>query len=223
MPPLLSFVLVADGGRADLEAAAASLLGPELADLEVLVVGDAPGLAALTASDPRVRLVPRPPGDVAAARDLALDTARGDWVWFLEPGDRPAPGTIAGVAERLRASEPDVLLAGRGAHPPLLDRVARDGVTTLERRPGLADAAPGPSAGGAERRRPSEPGVLPAGRGAHRRLLDRVARDGVTTLERRPGLADAAPGLADKVLNRELLRRLEVRFSAGPHGELPVI
>src|SRR5437868_6418597 len=172
MPPLLSFVLIGDDGRADLEAAVTSLLGPELADLEVLVMGEAPGLAALAAREPRVRILPRPSGDVSAARNLALDEARGDWVWFLEPGDRPAPGTIAGVAERLRASRPDILLAGRGAH---------------------------------------------------RRLLDRVARDGVTTLERRPGLADAAPGLADKVLRRELLHRLEVRFSAGAHGELPVV
>src|SRR5215210_6935051 len=88
----------------------------------------------------------------------------------LEPEDRLEPGTIAGVAERLRASAPDVLLAGRGTR---------------------------------------------------RRLLDRVARDGVTTLERRPGLADAVPGLADKVLRREHLQALGARFAAGAHGELP--
>src|SRR5215217_5963351 len=151
--PLLTFVLVAEGDDVDLGGGVARLLGHMLAD------------------GPRVKIVAASPGDRAAARNLGLDAARGDYVWFLEPEDRLEPGTIAGVAERLRASAPDVLLAGRGAH---------------------------------------------------RRVLDRVARDGGTTLERRPGLADAVPGLADKVLRREHLRALGARFAAGAHGELPV-
>src|SRR5829696_252382 len=140
--PLLTFVLVAEGDDVDLGDGVARLLGPELADVEVVVVGDASRLATL-AGGPRVKIVAASPGDRAAARNLALDAARGDYVWFLEPEDRLEPGTIAGVAERLRASAPDVLLAGRGAHRRVLDRVARDGGTTLERRPGLADAVPG--------------------------------------------------------------------------------
>src|SRR5215213_9281457 len=141
--PLLTFVLVAEGDDVHLGDGAARLLGPELADVEILVVGDASPLATLAGGDPRVTVVDAPPGDRAAARNLALDAARGDYVWFLEPEDRLEPGAIAGVAERLCASAPDVLLAGRGAHRRVLDRVARDGGTTLERRPGLADAVPG--------------------------------------------------------------------------------
>src|SRR3954471_23471231 len=170
--PLLTFVLIAEGDDLQLGEGAARLLGPELADVEIVVVGDASRLAPLAGGDPRVKLVEAPPGDRAAARNLALDAARGDYVWFLHPEDRLEPGTIAGVAERLRASAPDVLLAGRGSR---------------------------------------------------RRLLDRVARDGVTTLDRRPGLADAVPGLADKVLRREHLHAIGARFAAGAHGELPVI
>src|SRR4051794_40585689 len=166
--PLLSFVLVDEGGAAELEAGVDALLGPDLADVEVIAVGGDPALAE---RDPRVRPLPAPAGGLAAARDLGLEAARGEHVWFLEAGDRLAPGTLAGAAERLRAVAPDVLFVGRGPH---------------------------------------------------RRLLDRVARDGVTTLERRPGLADAAPGLPGKALRREHLRRLEVRFGAGAGGELPV-
>src|SRR5215213_80844 len=169
--PLLTFVLVAEGDDVHLGDGAARLLGPELADVEIVVVGDASRLATLAGGDPRVTLVAARPGDRAAARNLALDAARGDYVWFLQPEDRLEPGTIAGVAERLRASAPDVLLASRGTH---------------------------------------------------RRLVDRVARDGGTTLERRPGLADAVPGLADKVLRCEHLHALGARFAAGAHGELPV-
>src|SRR4051794_17401743 len=169
--PLLSFVLVAGGDDAELEDGVRRLLGPELADAEVVVVGDSPAARALAGGDPRVKVLPAPPGDRAAARNAGLDAARGEHVWFLDPADRLEPGTIAGVAERLRAASPDVLIAGRGRR---------------------------------------------------RRLLDRVARDGITTLDQRPGLADVAPGLADKVLRREHLRRRGVRFAPGAHGELPV-
>jgi len=123
--PLLTFVIA--GG-----AEPGALLGPELAEAEVLVVGAQPPSA-----DPRVRALP------ADARpwDLGLAEAAGDYVWFLEGEARPAPGTIAAVAERLRAAAPDVLLVDRGAHRGLLGRVAGDGVASLDSRPGLAATA----------------------------------------------------------------------------------
>ena len=150
--PLLSFVLVAEGDRADAEACAAALVGPELTDVEVVTV-DAE------------------PGGVGRARDLGLERATGDYVWFLDPAGRPAPGALAGIGEQLRASDPDVLLVDRGAH---------------------------------------------------RRLLARVAEAGVTSLDRRRGLAAAAAQLTDKVFRRSLLAGLDVRFGEGPGGELPV-
>src|SRR5690242_12287137 len=131
--PLLSFVLAGADG-VDVGA----LLGPELAEVEVVAVGAAPAV-----TDPRVRVLPAPAeGGVAAARDLGLAEAAGDHVWFLEPGAAPAPGTLAAASERLRAVAPDVLLLDRGVNRGLLERVARDGVATLDGRPGLVAAAP---------------------------------------------------------------------------------
>src|SRR3954447_4993827 len=124
--PLLTFVLVAEGDDVHLKEGAARLLGPELADVEIVVVGDASRLPTLAGGDPRVKLVAAPPADRAAARNLALDAARGDYVWFLHPEDRLEPGTIAGVAERLRASAPDVLLAGPGPRRRAGARGARE-------------------------------------------------------------------------------------------------
>jgi CDP-glycerol glycerophosphotransferase len=66
--------------------------------------------------------------------------ATGEYLWFLE--GPLEPGAIAGVAERLRATAPDLLVADSGAHKRVLERVDRDGVVTLERRPGLAATAP---------------------------------------------------------------------------------
>src|SRR3954447_2856121 len=112
--PLLTFVLIAEGADLQRGGGAARLLGRELADVEIVVVGDASRLAPLASGDPRVKLVEAPPGDRGAARNGGLHAARGDYGWSLPPEDRLEPGTIAGVAERLRASAPDVLLAGRG-------------------------------------------------------------------------------------------------------------
>jgi hypothetical protein len=46
--PLLSFVLVAGGGRDDVEACAGALLGPELADVELVAVVDGAPAARAT-------------------------------------------------------------------------------------------------------------------------------------------------------------------------------
>ena len=69
----------------------------------------------------------------------ALEEATGEYVWLLTGPLQP--GAIADVAERLRATAPDVLVADAGAHKRVLERVARDGVVTLEQRPGLAGSA----------------------------------------------------------------------------------
>jgi CDP-glycerol glycerophosphotransferase len=68
-----------------------------------------------------------------------LEQATGEYVWFLEGPLQP--GAIANVAERLRATRPDVLVADSGSHKRVLERVARDGVVTLEQRPRLAALA----------------------------------------------------------------------------------
>src|SRR4051794_3362078 len=128
MAPLLSFVVLGDGPD--------GLAGAELADVEVVRVGGAPG------TDPRVRALPAPDGGAAAALDAGLAAAEGEYVWCLEPGAAPAPGAIAAVAERLRAERPELLLVDRGGRRKLLGRVAGDGLVTLDRRPGLAATAP---------------------------------------------------------------------------------
>ena len=73
-------------------------------------------------------------------------------------------------------------------------------------------------AGVAEALRAAQP-TSARGRRRPEQLLGRVARDGVTTLDRRPGLA-VAPGLGDKVLRRDFIRGLGVAIGDGPGGEL---
>ena len=82
------------------------------------------------------------------ARNLGLELARGEYVWFVNASDVVAPH---GVLERLEETSPDVLLLGDriedalgrsrpGPHAALVKRLK--GVVTLDEEPRLADAAP---------------------------------------------------------------------------------
>ena len=151
-------------------------------DVELVAVDDASPdhgpelLDALAARDERVRVLHlRERGGLGAGRDAGLAQATGDFVWFVHAPDRPAPGALAAVAERLRTLEPDVLLVDHAR----VDALGRE--------------RPGP----------------------HRGLLGRVAEDGTTTLDRRPGLAAAAPRAFDKVFRRAALDALGTGFSDG--------
>jgi CDP-glycerol glycerophosphotransferase len=84
-------------------------------------------------------------------RNAALESARGEYVWFVDPGDIVLPGAVERVRARLDA-RPDLVivhhaaidLQGRmheGPHKRLLTRLAGD-AHTLAERPGLADTAP---------------------------------------------------------------------------------
>ncbi|HET9738847.1 MAG TPA: CDP-glycerol glycerophosphotransferase family protein [Solirubrobacteraceae bacterium] len=151
--PRLSVVLVVHGEQAHLdEVTSAALRGD---DVELVVVDDASPdhgpelLDALAARDERVRvhhLTERV--GLGEARNLALELAVGEYVWFVNASDVPAPG---GVLARLAETSPDVLLVGdriedvlgrsrRGPHAALVRRLT--GTVTLDEEPGLADAAP---------------------------------------------------------------------------------
>jgi CDP-glycerol glycerophosphotransferase len=150
--PRLSVVLVTHGEQAHLEEIASSALH---GDVELVVVDDASPdhasevLDALAAQDERVRvhhLAER--AGLGQARNLGLELARSEYVWFVNASDVVAP---RGVLERLEETSPDVLLLGdrvedalgrsrRGPHAALVKRLT--GVVTLDEEPRLADAAP---------------------------------------------------------------------------------
>jgi CDP-glycerol glycerophosphotransferase len=157
--PRLTFALVVHGEQAYLGECAASILEQDFEDLELVAIDDAsPDHAAelldeLAAGDARVRVrhLPERAG-LGAARNLALELAEGDYVWFVHTTDLVRKGALGSIARRLRA-DPDVLLVhhvredplGRsrpGPHRRLLARIADDGAVTLAREPGLAAAAP---------------------------------------------------------------------------------
>jgi CDP-glycerol glycerophosphotransferase len=158
--PLLTFVLVVHREQAYLAECAQSLLENDFGDVELVAVDDASPdhgteiLDELAERDPRVRvehLASRV--GLGAARNLALEMAAGEYLWFVSTTDLVAPGSLGPIARALMASSPDVLLVrhshrdqlGRtraGVRRELLGRVAERGPGPLDRFPAVADSAP---------------------------------------------------------------------------------
>ncbi|MFI6821558.1 CDP-glycerol glycerophosphotransferase family protein [Micromonospora sp. NPDC050187] len=114
---LISFVVPVHRVQGYLRECLDSLLGQAFDDVEVIAVDDCSPdaspeiLTGYAGRDPRVRLV-RLAGNVGLgpARNVGLDRATGEYVWFVDGDDWLAPGCLPVVAERLRANRPDVLL-----------------------------------------------------------------------------------------------------------------
>jgi CDP-glycerol glycerophosphotransferase len=125
-------------------------------DIEVIAVDDASPdgsgkiLDDRAAGDPRLRVVHLDRnGGQGQARNLALEQATGDYVWFVDGDDALADGGLAAVTAALAASKPDVLLInwissypdGQTTPNPyasLLPAVPADGCT-LEDQPQLIE------------------------------------------------------------------------------------
>jgi CDP-glycerol glycerophosphotransferase len=158
-PPRLTVALVVYREQAYLREAVCSVLEQGFPDLELLAIDNATPdhgrelLDELAESDDRLTLV-RLDRTIAlgAARNLALDRAGGDYVWFVETTDLLPRGALAAVAARLDESLPDVLVvddtrAGSlgpprpGPHGALIRAAASEGAFTLDRRPETAELA----------------------------------------------------------------------------------
>jgi CDP-glycerol glycerophosphotransferase len=157
--PLLTFVLAVHGEQGYLEECVGSILGQPEADLELIAIDDAspdhgPALLdQLAERDERMTVTHLDERHGPAARNLGLERAAGDYIWFVEATDRLPPGALAGVAETLRSARPDVLIVhhaelqtvGRerqGPHRRALARAAEQGPGALAERRALAQTAP---------------------------------------------------------------------------------
>jgi len=114
---LISFVVPAYRVQGYLRECLDSILGQPVAGIEVIGVDDGSPdgsgeiLAEYAARDQRVRPLALPANrGLGPARNAGLDQATGDYVWFVDGDDWLAPECLGEVAERLRATTPDVLV-----------------------------------------------------------------------------------------------------------------
>lgn len=77
-----------------------SVLGQSFADWEVICVddGSTDGSGAIldeyAARDERFRIIHQPNAGVSAARNAGLETARGEWLWFVDADDAVHPDAL---------------------------------------------------------------------------------------------------------------------------------
>jgi CDP-glycerol glycerophosphotransferase len=94
-----------------------SILGQSFTDFEVIAVDDrSPDrsgeiLAEYAGRDPRLHVVTLAENvGQGPARNVGLDRAVGEYVWFVDGDDWLAPGALAAVADRITRTKADVLI-----------------------------------------------------------------------------------------------------------------
>jgi CDP-glycerol glycerophosphotransferase len=115
--PRLSVVLPVYRVQQYLPQCLDSVLAAPAGDLEVIAVDDASPdgcgqiLDERAAADPRLQVIHLPVnGGPGNARNLGLDRATGDYLWFIDGDDLVTDGAVEAIIGRLTAQQPDVLL-----------------------------------------------------------------------------------------------------------------
>jgi glycosyltransferase involved in cell wall biosynthesis len=96
--PLVSVVIPTFNNAGMVVQAVESALAQTYDNLEVIVVDDGSEddtSAMLARYEHRVRYVPKPNGGPASARNVGIDTARGEWVAFLDDDDTWVPHKLS--------------------------------------------------------------------------------------------------------------------------------
>jgi CDP-glycerol glycerophosphotransferase len=139
---LLSIVLPVYKVQGYLRQCLDSLLEQSFHDFEVVAVDDcspdnsAAILAEYAARDERIRVVTLTQNvGLGRARNVGLEHAAGEYVWFVDSDDWLGRGALKAVAERLVATDADVLV---GAY----DKVYWDGRVQTVRANGVLAEAP---------------------------------------------------------------------------------
>jgi GT2 family glycosyltransferase len=115
-PPLVSIVMPAYNAQAYLAAAIRSALGQTWPRVEVIVVNDGSrddtlGVAR-SFTDPRVLVLDQENRGAAAARNVGLRAAQGEFVQYLDADDLIAPDKVQLQVQRL-TGQTDCVAAGR--------------------------------------------------------------------------------------------------------------
>ena len=116
-PPLITVVIPVFNGADFLPEAVASVLAQDYASLEIIVVDDGSedSIEAAVADLPTdVRFFRQPNGGPAAARNLGIRNASGEFIAFLDVDDLWPGRTLRVLAEGLAASPETMVVRGHG-------------------------------------------------------------------------------------------------------------
>src|SRR5215475_14015858 len=115
--PLLTIVLPVYRVAGYLRECLDSIVSQTFTDFEVVAVNDCSPdncgeiLDEYAKRDSRIRVIHlRRNVGLGPARNVGLDEATGDYVWFVDSDDWVAPGAFNAIAAKLRETQPQVLL-----------------------------------------------------------------------------------------------------------------
>ena len=114
MPVKVSVIVAAYNAEGTLERCIRSLLGQTMTEFEILAVDDGSTdrtlaiLEDFARKDGRVRPLSRPNGGPAAARNLGLSQAQGDYVSFVDADDEATPDCLFRLCEAIEKSDADL-------------------------------------------------------------------------------------------------------------------
>ena len=116
--PRISFILPVYNMEAYLPRVLRSLRAQTLPDFEAILVNDGSRdrsgelCAQAATEDSRFRFINQPNSGVAAARNAALDTARGEYLFFLDPDDWIETDAAEILYHTAREADADLVLFG---------------------------------------------------------------------------------------------------------------
>ena len=116
--PLVSVIIPAYRAEKRLGKCLESVCGQTWKKLEILVIddGSADGTGRLADEwaerDPRIRVTHQENAGVAAARNLGLEQAQGEWIRFVDADDMLPPDSIGKLLTRALREDSDLVIAG---------------------------------------------------------------------------------------------------------------
>lgn len=129
MESLVSIIMPAYNAGRYLAEAAESVMSQSHSAWELIIVDDGSAddtgaiARGLAAADARIRFARQENAGPSAARNRALDMARGEWITFLDADDKLLPGSLGMLLELAEQAQADIAIAAL-THTPGLSAAA---------------------------------------------------------------------------------------------------
>lgn len=114
--PLLSIVIPIYNSEEYLQRCMESIFSQKDCDYELILVDDGStdqsGIIADSYRRENVKVIHKPNGGAASARQAGLEIARGEYVWFVDSDDAIVKNALSSVSNILRKTQTDILQFG---------------------------------------------------------------------------------------------------------------
>lgn len=114
---MISVIVPIHNGETYLESCLSSIINQEVADIEIILVDDGSTDNSLEAcykyamEDSRIIVISQTNKGVSAARNIGIENAKGDYIFFIDVDDEIKPDTLKYMLDLSKINEADVVTA----------------------------------------------------------------------------------------------------------------